>query len=205
MAEGVSDIYVATDDERICDCVRKFGGKAIITGEFKSGSDRIHAASQGMECDVIVNVQGDEPMIDPRDIEMVIEAFSDDTVEMATLSGQMRKEDYSNPDVVKVITDINDNAIYFSRAAIPFFRDDHVDLDYCGRHIGIYGFKKDFLEEYVHLPESRLEKAEKLEQLRAIENGHKIKIIRTNSASIGVDTPGQIGIVEELLKKNWEK
>lgn len=202
---GISDVYVATDDQRIYDCVMKFGGNAIMTGECRSGSDRIYLASKELDFDVIVNVQGDEPTIAPLDIELILGAFQDNSVVMATLKGEINEEDYTNPNVVKVITDINDNAIYFSRAAIPFFRNVISDMAYCSRHIGIYGFRKDFLERFVELPESVLEKLENLEQLRVIENGYKIKVLKTDNISVGVDTQEQIGIVEKILKNEYEE
>ena len=200
-AKGIDDCFVATDDKRIVDAVVSFGGKAILTGEFSCGSDRVEWASRNIDCDVIINVQGDEPLIKKEMIEGLVQAFADPNVQMATLRKRIDKEDeINNPNVVKVITDINGDAIYFSRFSIPFCRD-HKNKNKLSiyKHIGIYAYRKDFLSKYVGLKKSYLEQMESLEQLRVLENGYKIRVMETNYETIGVDTPEQLKEIEVLL------
>lgn len=197
---GISGVYVATDDDRIFNTVSDFGGKAIMTGECSCGTDRIFQATKDMDFDVAINVQGDEPTISSKEIELLISAFDDDKVEFATLKQHITdSEDVSNPNVVKVITDVNDNAIYFSRSTIPFAREENKEFSNYYRHIGIYGYRKEFLQRFISLAPSSLEKMEQLEQLRAIENGYKIKVLETDYSAIGVDVIEQIPQVEKFL------
>lgn len=200
----IKDVYVATDDKRIFDTVVSFGGQAIMTGDCSCGTDRIFEASKDMDADIIVNVQGDEPMIRPQMIEEVLSAFEEENVLMSTLKKRIDdQEDIDNPNVVKVITDTSNDAIYFSRYPIPYKRND-LDEYKVYKHVGMYAYKKDFLKTFVNLPKSFLEKSESLEQLRCLENGFKIRVIETNGETIGVDTPEQLKAVEEsMIKEGW--
>ncbi len=198
--EEISDVYVATDDQRIFDTVEGFGGKAIMTGECSCGSDRVYQACENIDCDIILNIQGDEPMIKIEMIRDLISAFEDSSVYMATLKKEITEEkDINNPNIAKLITDSENNAIYFSRSTVPYNRDNIKDIKYF-KHIGVYGYTKKFLKKFVSLPQSSLEKAEQLEQLRAIENGYKIRVVETQHQSIGVDLPEHIAVVETALK-----
>ena len=195
----ISDVYVATDDERIFDCVKSFGGKAIMTGRCNCGTDRVYQASKDIDCDIVLNIQGDEPTIKAEMIEDLIAAFYDEKVQFATLKKKLENsDDCFATNIVKVITDINGDAIYFSRHAIPFNRDNR-NINYY-KHIGAYGYTKEFLKKYVSLPQSPLEMAESLEQLRAIENGYKVRVVETKYNSIGVDLPEHIKLVEKELR-----
>lgn len=203
--EEISDTYVATDDARIYDAVISFGGKAIITSEVhQSGTDRITEAIEKIEesFDIVLNIQGDEPMIKTEMIKKLISAFNDDQVEMATLKKEITEMDeINNPNIAKVITDKEDNAIYFSRSVIPFNRDNRENIKYF-KHIGVYGYKKEFIKTFSSLGQSSLEVFEQLEQLRALENGYKIRVLETKHQSIGVDLPEHIQIVEtEMIKE----
>lgn len=200
-ASGISGVYVATDDDRIFNTVSDFGGKAIMTGECSCGTDRIYQATKDMDFDIAINVQGDEPTISSEEIELLISAFVDDKVEFATLKHCIKDPvEVCDPNVVKVLTDINDDAIYFSRGILPYNREESKENLVYYRHIGIYGYRKDFLKSFVNLPPSHLEKIEKLEQLRAIENGYKIKVLETDYSAIGVDVKEQISQVEKFLQ-----
>lgn len=197
----ISEVYVATDDERIFDTVTGFDGKAIMTGECSCGSDRVYQACEKINADIVLNIQGDEPSIKIEMIRDLISAFNDSDVQMATLKKEITAdEDVNNPNMVKVITDVNDNALYFSRSAIPYNRDGIDGVKYY-KHIGVYGYTKEFLKKFVNMPQSSFEKTESLEQLRAIENGYKIRVIETKYQSIGVDLPEHIALVEEELKQ----
>lgn len=202
--EGITDVYVATDDERIFDTVECFGGKVIMTSkDHKSGTDRISEAISKIDddIDIVLNIQGDEPMIKKEMISQLISAFDDESVNMATLKKRLYDEDdINNPNIAKVITDVNNDAIYFSRSTIPYNRDGKDDIKYF-KHIGVYGYKKDFLMKFSNLKKSNLEELEQLEQLRVIENGYKIRVIETEYESIGVDLLEHIDKVESLLIK----
>lgn len=157
---AISDVYVATDDERIYSVVLSFGGKAIMTGKCACGSERVAQACKDIDCDIVLNIQGDEPMIRPEMIGDLISAFNDPIVNMATLKKLITsQEDINNPNIAKLITDVNNNAIYFSRSSIPYNRDGLDDVRFY-KHIGVYGYKKDFLMKFVQLPRSPLECAE---------------------------------------------
>lgn len=208
-AELVDQVIVATDDRRIEKAVQQFGGQVKMTpNTCASGSDRVAVVAADLSADVIVNVQGDEPLIDPRAVDLVIRTLlSDEQAEMATLVRNVRNvQELTNPNTVRVIFDRNQRALYFSRAAIPYARDVN-DLDQWIEkytfylHIGIYAYRRPFLLSYQDLPTSRLEGIEKLEQLRALENGHVIKIGVGNFDPICVDVPKDIERVEKELKK----
>ncbi len=195
----IEEILVATDDIRIIDAVTAFGGKAVMTGECSCGTERVYEAVKDTAYDIVINVQGDEPLIQKGMIQDLIITFEDEKVYMATLKRKITlQEDIDNPNVVKVIADKNDNAIYFSRHPIPYNRDG-IEATYY-KHIGLYGYAKDFLSEYVKMPKSSLEKCENLEQLRVLENGFNIRVKETQYESIGVDLPEHIAQVERVLE-----
>ncbi|HWV38913.1 MAG TPA: 3-deoxy-manno-octulosonate cytidylyltransferase [Vulgatibacter sp.] len=197
-ARGVDAVVVATDDERIAAAVREAGGQVVMTPpDCPSGSDRCaHAARQLGDLDLVVNVQGDEPLLDPAAIEELVGAFSDPAVEMATLARPLEAGEAENPNVVKVVRDLRGDALYFSRAAIPYRRGD----DAAARaHVGIYAFRAAFLQAFTRLAPTPLERTERLEQLRALEHGHAIRVLDTAYHSLGVDTPEDLERVRALL------
>ena len=206
--KNIDGVYIATDSTEIEEVCRSFTNHIILTkSTHQSGTDRIGEAVAGIDCDIVVNVQGDEPFIDPNLIEELVNSFNDDQVSMASAMSKIENiKDLQDPNVVKVVVDTQNNAIYFSRAPIPFPRD-HQEIIYSNeelkkhnffRHIGIYGYKKDFLAKYIEMDQTNLEKLEKLEQLRVIENGFKIKMIEAATSLIGIDTQEDY---EEALKK----
>ena len=195
-------VVVATDDEKVFQAVQQFGGKVVMTSsEHQTGTDRLaEVASKYAEVDVIINVQGDEPLIDPKVIDELAQEFLNDTaLQMASVMSIMDTEDYQNPNAVKVVTDLNNNALYFSRSLLPYPRVAGKANVY--KHIGIYAYKKDFLLNFAKLEPTPLEQSESLEQLRALENGYKIKMIKTKSKFIGVDSIEDLQTVNELLRK----
>jgi len=197
----VNEVIVATDDERIKTVVEGFNGKCFVTTkDHATGTDRIAEVAEGLNTDIVVNVQGDEPLISADLIETLVQPFiHDETLQMATLKTKINNlEDIENPNVVKVITNKDHHAIYFSRSTIPYNREK-IDVDYF-KHIGVYAYRRSFLFDYIQLPESILEKAESLEQLRAIENGHSIYVSEVESELIGVDVPEDVEKVEKFLK-----
>jgi len=198
-APSVGRTIVATDDERIAAAVRAFGGEAWMTSsQHTSGTDRVAEVAAQLDCPVIVNVQGDEPDILPEQVEEVIELLSADaTAVMATLAGPIRSEEqWRSPDNVKVVVDGAGNALYFSRCPIPFMRDVEglADDPPCRplHHLGIYSYRRDFLLRYAALPASPLEACEKLEQLRALSAGYRIKVGLTSHRPMGIDTPADL-------------
>ena len=194
------DVIIACDDEKVLNAAKDFGAKAVLTStDHESGTDRIAEAISEEECDIVVNIQGDEPMIQPKVIDNLIKALeSDSSAAMATVIKVIDKEqDISDPNVVKVVIDSSNNALYFSRSAIPFDRDNIGTR--CYKHLGIYAYRKSFLFEFKDLPKSDLESAECLEQLRALEAGYKIKTILTDVETIGVDTKQDLEEVEKLF------
>jgi 3-deoxy-manno-octulosonate cytidylyltransferase (CMP-KDO synthetase) len=198
---ALKKVFVATDDKRIADVCRQYNAEYILTGQCNSGTDRVYEASRELDFDVIVNVQGDEPLITKDAIYDVLAPFENPDVSVSTLKTEIENEnDIINPGVVKVITDKNDNAIYFSRYPIPFLRDRQAFVYF--RHVGIYAYQKEALKAFYSLPESSLEKAEKLEQLRLLENGIKIKVLKTDYKGIGVDEASDVFKVEELIKSD---
>ena len=202
--ENLSQVYVATDDERIAACVRGFKGKTVITEKgHVSGTDRICEAAVkiglGKE-DIVVNIQGDQPLFHPSLASQLVEPFLEDgSVVMTTLKFRITDpEEIGNPNHVKVVTDFKGNAIYFSRCSIPFTRDPHADSFYY-KHLGFYGFRMEFLEQFTRLPQGELESLEKLEQLRALESGYKIRVLESPFDSIEVDIPEDIRKIEKAL------
>lgn len=187
------DVFVVTDSDLIFGEIVSQGGKAIMSiKEHESGSDRIAEAVENLEVDVVVNVQGDEPFINKEPLEKVIEVFKNDIDQKVDLASLMREitdwEAIENPNNVKVIVDQNGLALYFSRSVIPYPREKNVGVRYF-QHIGIYAFRKQALLDFYHLPMKSLEASEKLEQLRYLEYGKKIKMVETDHVGIGIDTP----------------
>lgn len=202
-AKNLSDILVATDDERIFQAVEAFGGKAVMTStNHPTGTDRLaEAVSQIPGATHILNIQGDEPLIDPTLIDELAQALIDDPqLHMVTAANPLDPSDpaVADPNVVKVVLKKNGHALYFSRSPLPYFRNPVPGLQVL-RHKGIYGYRRDFLETFVTWPPSPLEQAESLEQLRALENGANIRVLITNDTSPGVDTPEQALEIERLL------
>jgi 3-deoxy-manno-octulosonate cytidylyltransferase (CMP-KDO synthetase) len=198
-------VYVVTDDERIMDCVKGFGGKAVMTSkEHPSGTDRIAEATEilGLKNDdIVVNIQGDQPLFSSSIISQMVKPLVDDkTITMGTVMYRISDpSEINNSNIVKVVTDNNGFALYFSRSTIPFYRDSPPAQDYY-KHLGFYAYRKSFIREFNMLPVARFENAEKLEPLRAIENGYRIKVVETDYDSIEVDTPEDIKKVEKLLE-----
>lgn len=202
----IDKLVVATDDERIFNTVKKFGGNAVMTSkEHENGTSRIIEVINTPEYndfDFIINIQGDEPLIDIKSINLLADNYRKEKSEIVTLKKEFNKnENIENPNIVKVITDFNDNAIYFSRSVIPYERNSVENFKYY-KHIGIYGYTSKFLNDLKNLKEGILEKIESLEQLRFIENGYKIKVIETVSKVIGVDTEEDLKEVIKYIKEN---
>ncbi|MCH2205580.1 MAG: 3-deoxy-manno-octulosonate cytidylyltransferase [Lentisphaerales bacterium] len=188
-------VVVATDDLRIKEAVESFGYQAVMTSEnHQSGTDRIAEAIQNIDADLIINLQGDEPMLPSKIIDELIDAMlSDKSLKMGTVvvPGDIDSEEYSDPNTVKVVKNIKNQALYFSRSPLPYFRNKPEKAE-CLFHWGIYAYRRDFLEQYIKWPQSKLEKIESLEQLRALENGASIQLIIAQEKAIGVDTPEDI-------------
>ncbi|MBD5550035.1 MAG: 3-deoxy-manno-octulosonate cytidylyltransferase [Lachnospiraceae bacterium] len=200
-AKGISRVIVATDDERIYGAVKQFGGEVVMTGNCVCGTERVYEAIKNDVCDFVINVQGDEPLIKPEMIGELIDVIRYDNVDMVTLCKEIKEiVDINNPNIVKVVRDKNDYALYFSRYPIPYNRDEKSDVKYF-KHIGIYGYRKDFLEEYVQTEKTSLEIAENLEQLRVLESGYRIKVRETIYDSIGVDAPEDILKIEADMRR----
>lgn len=199
----IEEVIVATDDLRIKDAVEAAGGKAVMTAEDHStGTDRIAEAAAALDAELIVNVQGDEPLIKAETIAEALAPFENEPdLKMCTLRRELDKEAADNPDIVKVIVDKDDNALYFSRAALPFYRDADLAERKYYQHIGLYVYRKDFLLNYSAMESTPLEQAESLEQLRVLENGYKIKVVETEAKLIGVDRREDIALVEKELNK----
>lgn len=210
-AKSVAEVIVATDDARILQAVEAFGGVARMTSPLhRSGTDRVAEVAAQSDADVIVNVQGDEPLIEPQCLDAVVEPFhSDPALMISTLSvdGASEEELY-NPNVVKVVVDLSGFALYFSRAPIPFFRsgtsvDGEKRRFY--KHVGLYAYRRSFLAGLATLKESFLEKSEQLEQLRFLENGYRIKVVNTTYQSLAVDTPEDLERVNAFIKERaWQ-
>ena len=203
----LSKVFVATDDDRIFKCVQDFGGNALMTRpDHPSGTDRIAEAAREVgvkDRDLVVNIQGDQPAFQPEVVSALIEPLmADESVPMSTLKCQIRHgEDIDNPNHVKVVTDNRGFALYFSRCPIPFCRDVNPGQVHY-KHLGFYCFRMDFLVRFTALPEGRLESLEKLEQLRALENGYKISVPESRYDSIEVDVPDDVKAIERHLGAN---
>ncbi len=200
----LSGVFAATDDERIRACVENFGGKVVMTRpEHASGTDRIAEAADRLQledADVVVNVQGDQPLVDPAVLEeMTSPLVRDETLPMSTLMVRIRNpREVPNPNHVKVVSDARGFALYFSRHPIPFYRDD-LEPAVHYKHLGLYAYRVSFLRTFTRLPQGRLEQAEKLEQLRALEHGYRIRVVETGHDSPEVDVPEDAAVVESLL------
>jgi 3-deoxy-manno-octulosonate cytidylyltransferase (CMP-KDO synthetase) len=209
----VSEVIVATDDERVADAVRNFGGRVEMTArEHETGTDRLAEVAARIDADLIVNVQGDEPLIEAAMIdEAIVPLAESGAILMGTLRTRIKTlHDFLSPNVVKVVTDLDGFALYFSRSPLPNFRDKWNDLKdeafaagrlLCHKHVGLYVYRREFLLEFARMAPTPLEQAEKLEQLRALENGCRIRVVETSHESIGVDTPNDLEKVIERLHK----
>jgi 3-deoxy-manno-octulosonate cytidylyltransferase (CMP-KDO synthetase) len=200
-ARYLSSTIIATDDERVFEAARRFGARVRMTrADHISGTDRVAEVASAEDAEVIVNIQGDEPLIDPAAIDAaILPVAHDPEIVMATLKKRIEDPaEISDPNVVKVVTDRAGDAIYFSRCPIPFDRDDAGGGHY--KHIGLYIYQREFLLSYSALPIGPLELAEKLEQLRALENGYRIRVVETEYESLGVDTPGNLERVSRLFE-----
>jgi 3-deoxy-manno-octulosonate cytidylyltransferase (CMP-KDO synthetase) len=197
-APGVDAVVVATDDERIANAVETFGGVVRLTRPgHRTGTDRVAETARDLRCEIIVNVQADLPLIEPEMIAEVITPLSEDSgVQMSTLRQAITDtRDHDNPNVVKVVVDRQGDALYFSRAKIPYCREDGI----CFKHIGLYCFRRDFLLTFAALQQTPLERAESLEQLRALEHGYRIRAVETRFESIEVDTPEDLERVRRRM------
>jgi 3-deoxy-manno-octulosonate cytidylyltransferase (CMP-KDO synthetase) len=196
------EVFVATDSELIFDEISKNGGKAVMTGEHETGSDRIAEAVQDIDCDIVINVQGDEPFLKKDPLKQLIDVFSNDEkkeISLASLKIQLKEaEEIKSPNNVKVITDRDGFALYFSRSVIPFHRELAFDVKYY-KHIGVYAFRKEALLAFSKLPMLPLETSEKLEQLRYLEYGKRIKMIETDFVGVGIDTPEDLKKAKQLI------
>jgi len=208
-AKGVSYAAVVTDDRRIFEAVRSFGGEVILTGgHHRSGTDRLAEAAEKLSLameDIVVNVQGDQPTVHPRQVEEVVEPLmKDPSIPFSTLIYPIYREDeIIHPNVVKVVFDLGWDALYFSRAPIPFVRDGKQKGQYY-KHHGIYAYRKAFLDTFSKLPEGFLERLESLEQLRALEQGYPLRVVLSAFDSIEVDTVEDLKAVEDCLQKEGE-
>jgi 3-deoxy-manno-octulosonate cytidylyltransferase (CMP-KDO synthetase) len=201
-ARGVGQVIVATDDERIASAVTAFGGTVRMTrADHRTGTDRLAEVAADLTCDLIVNVQGDLPLLDPAMIEdAVAPLISDPTLQIGTLCTPIVDDaDYRNPNVVKVVRNRRGDALYFSRAPIPHVRNPDVTSRAAFKHIGLYAYRRAFVRTFAGLPPSLLELAESLEQLRALEHGYRIHVVLTNVDSIEVDTPEDLERVRQLM------
>ncbi|MBR5635161.1 MAG: 3-deoxy-manno-octulosonate cytidylyltransferase [Muribaculaceae bacterium] len=209
VSEVVEEVFVATDDNRIFREVERFGGRAVMTSpNHRSGTDRIQEAVEtiGTKADVVINVQGDEPFIQPSQIEELCRQFDDPTTQIATLGKPFTEiEAVANENSPKIVLDNNGFALYFSRSVIPFVRGvdkgDWLEQFPFLKHIGLYAYRREVLREITQLPPSSLEQAESLEQLRWLQNGYRIRVGLTDVETIGIDTPDDLKKAEEFLGK----
>ena len=220
-AHSVDEVIVATDKERVIKVVESFGGKAVFTSpEQPSGTDRLAEIANGIDADVFINIQADEPMVHPLMVDELAQVFEyEKGVQMATLIKRIHhKDDITDPNVVKVVVDRKGYALYFSRSPIPYIRDKEENIETLSdptispdisaryfKHIGLYSYTKDFLFTYTNLPKSMLEVDEKLEQLRVLEHGYRIKTIETRYDTIGVDTQEDLEKVRQVLAEGQKQ
>ena len=207
VSKVLNEVYVATDDERIFSCVESFGGKAVMTRkDHQSGTDRIQEAVEktGTQADVIINVQGDEPFIQSSQIQTLMQLFDDLSTQIGTLGKPFESmEAVENPNSPKIVTDNRGFALYFSRSIIPYIRGKE-RIEWFGeypflKHLGVYAYRREVLAEVTKLPQSPLEKAESLEQLRWLQNGYRIRVGLTDVETVGIDTPEDLQRAEALL------
>jgi len=205
-SNSIEDLIIATDDKRIYNVAKGFGANVVYTSTaHKSGSDRLTEVAASIDAKIVVNIQADEPLLHPSMIDDVAGAIlKDNGLVMATLCHRIKNAaEIHDPNVVKVVFDRNGSALYFSRSSIPYERmgsDDKLQVIDYYKHIGIYAYAKDFLFTFKSLPQSRLEKTEKLEQLRVLENGYRIKVIETKFDTIGIDTPEDLEKAVEIIR-----
>ncbi|MGZ5273779.1 MAG: 3-deoxy-manno-octulosonate cytidylyltransferase [Kaistella sp.] len=197
------EVFVATDSEIIFNEIIENGGNAVMTGQHETGSDRIAEAVQNIDCDIVVNVQGDEPFLKTEPLKQLISVFNDDfeeKISLASLKIKLEdKEEIENPNNVKVITDFDGFALYFSRSVIPYPREIHADIEYY-KHIGVYAFRKNALLNFAKLPMKPLEISEKIECIRYLEYGMKIKMIETDFVGVGIDVPEDLEKARIILR-----
>ena len=201
-----AEVIVATDDKRVYDTVSAFGGNACMTREdHPNGTSRLaEVAEKYPEADVIVNVQGDEPMIPPEIIDRLAESFAEEpNLKMATMKTRMEESEYGDPSAVKVVTDRNGYALYFSRSLLPYPRN-RTEQFKVYKHVGIYAYTRNFLMQYASMAPTPLEQAESLEQLRVLENGYRIKVLESDFRGIGVDTPEDLEAVNRLFAEKFK-
>ena len=201
--KGIDEVIVATDDNRILSSVRKFGGQAVLTSpNHKTGTDRIVEAISGRTCDWVLNIQGDEPLVSSSDLEMLIKkAQNTEGTKVSTLVHKIYDEVlFKDPNIVKVVLNKKNQALYFSRSLIPFHGYSKKKNITSWRHLGVYIFKRDFLINFYKWPQTLLEKTEKLEQLRILENGENILCVEAEKECVSVDVPEDIEFVEKILK-----
>ena len=202
-AQRPAKVLVATDHEQVYQAVTDFGGQALMTSpDHPTGTDRLAEVARACpEYELIINVQGDEPLIEPAVIDQLAAAFDDEPeLVMATLAAVMAEDEYDKPSAVKVVTKRNGHALYFSRSLIPYPRVPAAELPVY-KHIGIYAYRRDFLLAYAALAPTPLERTESLEQLRALEHGYNIKVLLTDFQSVGVDTPEDLERVKHILQE----
>jgi 3-deoxy-manno-octulosonate cytidylyltransferase (CMP-KDO synthetase) len=207
-ARRVDEVLVATDDERVADCVRGFGGRVVLTSsEHPTGTDRIAEALRstdgGSDATLVLNVQADEPLVPPAVLDRLVDVMrAHPDCEMATVGVPMdpADPDFADPDVVKAVVSDAGRALYFSRAPVPFARGGWPAGQRPYRHWGIYAFRRDYLERFVSLPQSSLEKLESLEQLRALEDGARILLVAAEEKTVGVDRPDDVNRAEALMR-----
>ena len=204
----LNEVWVATDDDRIRDAVEKFGGRVVMTrADHKSGTDRIEEAAEktGTQADVVINIQGDEPFVQPSQIKTLMQLFDNADTQIGTLGKHFDNiEAVNNPNSPKIVTDKQGFALYFSRSVIPYIRgaQDNEWLSHFPflKHLGLYAYRREVLHEITQLPQSPLEIAESLEQLRWLENGYRIRVGLTDVETVGIDTPEDLQRAEEFLK-----
>ena len=204
----LNEVWVATDDDRIRDAVEKFGGRVVMTrADHKSGTDRIEEAAEktGTQADVVINIQGDEPFVQPSQIKTLMQLFDNADTQIGTLGKHFENiEAVNNPNSPKIVTDKQGFALYFSRSVIPYIRgvQDNEWLSHFPflKHLGLYAYRREVLHEITQLPQSSLEIAESLEQLRWLENGYRIRVGLTDVETVGIDTPEDLQRAEEFLK-----
>ncbi|MGG0518664.1 3-deoxy-manno-octulosonate cytidylyltransferase [Priestia aryabhattai] len=199
LSQRIDEIIVATDSIEISKVVQGFGGKCLLTSsKHDSGSERLGEVSENIDGDIFVNIQGDEPLIDPNTIDEIVETALNNLECVITAKVKIvNEEDANDPNIVKVVDDCNKNALYFSRSKIPFNRDG-IKMEYY-KHLGIYSYPKKILQEYISLSKAKIESSESLEQLRLLYNGYKIKVVETKCDAVGVDVQGDIKKVEAII------
>jgi 3-deoxy-manno-octulosonate cytidylyltransferase (CMP-KDO synthetase) len=209
-ARSLSEVIIATDDERIVAAVERFGGRAVMTSpSHRSGTDRIAEVARTVDAPVFLNIQGDEPLVHPDQLDQIADfLLAHQAVPMATVMTRLiRPDDLASPHVVKVVVDQDGYALYFSRSPIPYIRDGGPSMPprVYWKHLGLYGYQRHFLLQFPHLPPTKLEQLEQLEQLRALEHGHKIRVLETPHDTVAVDTAADLGKVQSIIAASSAK